>query len=217
MRIIGLILLLTTVITIKTYGQNLSYSDNKYLVPDNSSTPIKYSSNPDTVLKQIIWEPFNAQTIVWQSISGLGSGALILLPRAKQTTSGLGEGLTIIAQTAAAIVVVPLVIYFTGELSGGDGSYLLTLAGALVGGGIALIPNISRGTGDIETSKITSLILSVVGSVLGYHLFANAVYDSSKNISQSLQHILDYEQVWNSTHPANNKNYFQFAVLNIQF
>lgn len=152
-----------------------------------TSTPMERFyriSYNDSIQPVILWDPFELKTIVVQSVTGLGLGTLIFITDKGNSGSrdGLGEGILILTQSVVGAFAVPSAIYFIGKWMGGNGSYIWTLLGGLGAGGISLVPNIIAGTGDQNASIIRTAVLVVAGAILGYHLSASPVFESSSSV-----------------------------------
>jgi len=134
----------------------------------------------DSVLRRTLWKPGNSSTIVMQTIVGGGLGVGVMIPAVgmMEKSDGLGEVFLIGAFSLIAEVVIPLGVYFSGEFTGGDGSYGMTLVSSLVGGGIGLLPAIISGRGNGEEVFPIAIIGTTIGSIIGYHLFASPVYET---------------------------------------
>ena len=89
------------------------------------------------------------------------------------------------------------------------------MLGGLLGGGIALIPNISAGTGDQDAAKIRAIILSVAGSVLGYHLSASPVYESNGFETHSMNS--NFDDGLDLKYPNISRDYFKITILSVRF
>ena len=134
----------------------------------------------DSVLRRTLWKPGNSSTIVMQTIVGGGLAVAVWIPAVgmMKKSDGLGEVFLIGVFSLIAEGVIPLGVYFSGEFTGGDGSYGMTLVSSLVGGGIALLPAIISGRGNGEEIFPPAVIGAAVGAIVGYHLFASPVYET---------------------------------------
>jgi hypothetical protein len=183
-----------------------------------TSTPIDRSSRisfTDSIQPVIQWDPFESTTIVAQSLTGLGLGALIFIPGTSNSGSrnDFGEGILLLTQSVVAAFAVPSAIYFIGKWMGGNGSYLWTLLGGLGAGGISLVPNIIAGTGDQNASIIRTAVLVVVGAILGYHLSASTVYESSSSVFfKPTQEVASPLQIKITDFFQNNYKVFEFSI-----
>ena len=134
----------------------------------------------DSVLRRTLWKPGNSSTIVMQTIVGGGLGVGVMIPAVgmMKKSDGLGEVFLIGVFSLIAEGVIPLGVYFSGEFTGGDGSYGMPLVSSLVGGGIGLLPAIISGRGNGEEVFPIAIIGTTIGSIIGYHLFASPVYET---------------------------------------
>jgi len=134
----------------------------------------------DSVLRRTLWKPGNSSTIVMQTIVGGGLAVAVWIPAVgmMEKSEGLGEAFLIGIFSLIAEGVIPLGVYFSGEFTGGDGSYGMTLVSSLVGGGIGLLPAIISGRGNGEEVFPIAIIGTTVGAIIGYHLFASPVYET---------------------------------------
>jgi hypothetical protein len=169
--------------------------------------------------KRIAWKPFDPATIGVQTLTGagaVGAVALILYPR-----EGLHGGRAGLGQLGAAVagaigaLVFPTAFYFGGVWMGGNGSYAWTLLGSLGAGGIALLPNIIEGTGDIDAAIVRTVIATVGGAILGYHLSASA-YESDGELSFTLPLNLKIGRGLDSRVPRTPREDFRFLTISIQ-
>lgn len=134
----------------------------------------------DSTARRVLWKSYDGSTIAAQAVAAGGLSAAIIIPSLHQSkgNEGLGGAFVVLGTGLAAAVVIPVGVYFVGQLMGGDGSYGTTLLGGLIGGGVGLLPAITSGTGSYEGVFPVAVIGAAIGSVVGYHIGASPVYDS---------------------------------------
>jgi len=169
----------------------------------------------DSIQSLSLWDPFEPTTIVVQSLTGLGLGTLIFIPGGDNSGSRgeIGEAILLLTQSVVAVIAVPSAIYFVGKWMGGNGNYLWTLLGGLGAGGISLLPNIMAGTGDQNAAIIRTAVLVVLGAILGYHLSASTVYESSSGVFiKSRREVISPLQIKMTDFFQSNFNILEFSI-----
>ena len=134
----------------------------------------------DSLPPRVAWKPFNSTTIAVQAISGIGLAVAISIPIVNMAKKGgdFSDLGAVIIGAPLAFAVLPVAIFWVGELSGGDGSYGWTVVGTLVGGGVGLLPRIISGYGGAEQHFPIATLVGVAGGIIAYHLFASPVSGS---------------------------------------
>lgn len=172
----------------------------------------------DSIQPVILWDSFESTTIVVQSLTGLGFGAAVFfipgdVNSGSSESDAIGGGILLLTQSVVAAFAVPSAIYFIGEWMGGNGSYIWTLLGGFSAGGISLLPNIIAGTGDQNAAIIRTAVLVVVGAILGYHLSASTVYESSSSVFiKPRQEVVSQLQIKMIDFFQSNFNVVEFSI-----
>ena len=204
----------TIVVTISLFGQDNS---NVYAVDDlgisdlrtnHYSIPLSDSNlKTDSIAAQnILWKPFNTNTIVVQALGGsllAAAGVAIgyLATPKSGDASGVGEGLAFALGVTLASIGLPTGIYIGGNIMGGNGNFWATLGGCAAGLLIGFAPNALNVNKNEAVSVVVFGLCTIGGGIAGYNLSASPVYEESE-ISSLSNELL---------HPD-----FKFTVLSIR-
>lgn len=178
------------VVTISLSGQDNS---NVYTVDDLGLSNLQanhYSiSLNDSNLKtdsiaaqNMLWKPFNTNTIVVQALGGIlftaGGAAIGYLTNPKSgDASGVGGGLAFALGVTLVSIGLPTGIYIGGNIMGGNGNFWATLGGCAAGLLIGFIPNALNVNKNEAVSVVVFGLCTIGGGIAGYNLSASPVYE----------------------------------------
>ena len=170
--------------------------------------------------QNIIWKPFDVPTIGVQVLlgAGLGIGAFELGYSTKPTSgdgTGMGAGFAVIIASIMGCVALPCGVIVGGDLMGGDGDPLYSIAGCILGGGVGFLPNIISGTGKVDETIALVSVTALFGGIAGYHLSASPVYASNTALSNSRRFNHNIKEEKNCFSPKRLNPNFQIIGLSI--
>ena len=177
-------------VTVSLFGQDNS---NVYTVGDlglsnlrtnQYSIPLSDSNlKTDSIAaKNMLWKPFNTNTIVVQALGGIlfaaGGAAIGYLASPKSgDASGVGGGLAFALGVTLTSIALPTGIYLGRNIMGGNGGFWTTLGGCVAGLAFGFLPNTLNVKKDAAASVVVFGLCTIGGGIVGYNLFASPVYE----------------------------------------